>query len=237
MRPRARPSISGLLGHTAGAALGLVALVGSASASTFTYSSYTVVNEVNVHIGGSGPPGYETGYFGSGQIDLIGSGLDAGKTLAVWCIDATHILQWSDTYTIISSGFNDSGGASTGNLLSHTVLGEIGALVDWGDANINANRINSAAVQLAIWTIEYPHGTFISDSSAVNNLVLTLVTEAENGTLHPNFNLREVVDAVDNQGLVYLASTPLPATWTLMLVGLAGFGFFGYRRRRCAVTA
>jgi hypothetical protein len=28
-----------------------------------------------------------------------------------------------------------------------------------------------------------------------------------------------------------VAATPLPATWTMMLIGLAGFGFVAYRRK------
>jgi hypothetical protein len=32
-------------------------------------------------------------------------------------------------------------------------------------------------------------------------------------------------------GLSSVAPTPLPASWTMMLIGLAGLGFFGFRRR------
>jgi hypothetical protein len=28
-----------------------------------------------------------------------------------------------------------------------------------------------------------------------------------------------------------VSATPLPATWTMMLIGLAGFGFVAYRRK------
>ncbi len=34
--------------------------------------------------------------------------------------------------------------------------------------------------------------------------------------------------AVDN---IVVSATPLPPTWTMMLIGLAGFGFFAYRRK------
>jgi hypothetical protein len=240
------------LASRAGAAmLGLTALAGTASAETFTYSSYSVVNEVNVTIGGSGPPGFEDGYFGSGQIDLIGSGADLGLTLSVWCIDATHILQSSDTYGFVTPPFTDNGGTGgPGTQISNPpVLGEIGALVNWGDANINSNYNVSAAVQLAIWTIEYPDGTFTSDSSAVNMLVATLVNDVQTDAtgFAPYTNLFEVVDPKDNQGLVFATGgyntqfvnpTPLPSTWTMMLIGLAGLGFIaGQRRKRFARPA
>ncbi len=215
------------------AILGLSAFVGSATAgSTFSYDGYSVVNEVNVHIGGSGPSNFQNGYFGSGQIVLDGiSGLD----IAAWCIDATHDLQSSDTYTIVSpnpSLTNNGGNGGLGNSLSSIVLGEIGALVRWGDANLKVDPNYSAAVQLAIWTIEYPNGTFVSDSNAVNNDVLWLVSGAETGkgafTADPD--ILEVIDPVDNQGLIF-APTPLPSSWTLLLAGFAALAFFGYRRR------
>ncbi len=223
-------------------AAALLAGPGIASAATFDYGSYSVVNEVNVHINpGSGTPalptGFEYGYFGSGQIVLYGTGSNGGQTLDVWCIDATHILQNSDTYTIISPPFTNSGNGVGGSTLTSTQLGEIGALVRWGDANITTSWV-SAAVQLAIWVIEYPGATFTSDSGTVNTEVPILVSDAENQTRGFTwyYGLREVIDPIDNQGLVF---TPLPSTWTLMLCGFAGLGLFAYRgaKNRSAAVA
>jgi hypothetical protein len=240
------------------AALGVSVSGESAFASDFTYSSYSVVDEVNVTISGkpSGPvsSAFEDGTFGSGQIVLYGSGLDLSQTLDVWCIDATHMLQGSGTYQIISSNFTNNGannGSAGGTVIGSSVLGEIGALVNWGDRNINSTGtlqglsltgLVSAATQLAIWTIEYPGGnaTFSSANSAVNTLVTTLVSDAENPSLFPAFapdiSLLEVVDPNngDNQGLVYLAPTPLPAALPLFATGLSAFGLLGWRRKRKA---
>jgi uncharacterized protein (DUF2062 family) len=33
----------------------------------------------------------------------------------------------------------------------------------------------------------------------------------------------------------YVSATPLPPTWTMMLIGLAGFGFVAYRRKSTSV--
>ena len=83
-------------------AAALLAGPGIASAATFDYGSYSVVNEVNVHINpGSGTPalptGFEYGYFGSGQIVLYGTGSNAAKlwmfgasTLPISCKTATR---------------------------------------------------------------------------------------------------------------------------------------------------
>ena len=97
-------------------------------------------------------------------------------------------------------------------------------------------------MQLAIWVIEYPGATFISDSGTVNTEVPILVSDAENQTngLTWYYNLREVIDPTDNQGLVYDPTpTPLPSSWTLMLCGFAGLGLFAYRgtKNRSAAVA
>jgi hypothetical protein len=185
----------------------------------------------------SGSPG-QNGYFGSGQIDLIGTGANAGEILATWCIDVFDDLQGSDNYNVALTGFTNNGG-NGGTLLGSTTLSAIGELVNWGDTNINASIYNSAAVQLAIWTVEYPGATFTSDSSNVNSLVGTLVTEADDDSLGPSALLKEVVDPGENQGLVFevgtngsLANAPLPSTWTMMLAGLLSFGLFAYRGSR-----
>ena len=239
--------LSHLAGVTAVAVLGLSVPVGSAFASNmFDYGSYSVVNEVNVHIYGTGgtdglPTNFEAGYFGSGQIVLNGIGLNAGQQLDVWCIDATHILQNSFNYSVINSGFNDAGGASDGAPIDTKTLGEIGALVNYGDANITQANV-SAAVQLAIWTIEYGAGAaFDSDSNDVNTLVGTLVADAIAGGsgFKADFNLQEVVDLAgvpNNQGLIYLTPAPLPSTWTMMLAGLVGLGFVALRRRKLGLA-
>ena len=78
-----------------------------ASAATFTYGSYSVVNDINVTISaGSGSPalpnGFEYGYFGSGQIVLYGSGPNINQTLDVWCVDANSHPAGKQTPTLLS---------------------------------------------------------------------------------------------------------------------------------------
>lgn len=228
---------SGLLGVSLTASLTLMA--GGAFASTFEYNGYSVVNNTNVTITGGTNPGY----YGSGQIDLQGSGANAGQTLAAWCIDAFDDLQGSSIYNIISPPFNNHGGNVGSPVIGATALGEIGALIHYGDTNINSSYV-SPAVQLAIWTIEYSGAgmTFTSDSSQVNSLVTTLVSEATNNELTalPLSYLREVVGVTGdghsfNQGLAFEVSpVPLPAALPLfgtVLAGLGAIGWYGKRRK------
>ena len=235
------------------AAAGLLALTaGSASASTFDYNGYSVVDEINVTISGS--PG-QNGYFGSGQIDLNGK----NGVLATWCLDVFDDLQGSGSYNIVSSGFTDDGGRPGSTPIAASTMEDIGSLIHWGDNHLDANihhlgsGLVSAAVQLAIWTIEYsgtPGAKFTSDNSNVNKLVKWLVHQAEeagNGKLGAfTGNLEEVIDPFNNQGLIFEvdgsnspALTPLPSTWTMLIAGFLGFGFLAYRGRktRSAATA
>ncbi len=233
------------------AAAGLLMLtVGSASAgvltpaqadllSSFDYNGYSVINNTNVSL--SGPVG-QVGTYGSGQIDLNGTGPNAGQILATWCIDVFDDLRGSDNYNVIFTGFTNNGSAPGGTALTNAQINDIGRLVYWGDANINTNTNNSPAAQLAIWSIEYQGtgDTFTSSVGAVNTLVGSLVTQAENGSLGSIALLKEVINpgltqGTGNQGLVYEVGTttalptPLPSTWTMLIASFLGLGFFAYR--------
>jgi len=143
-----------------------------AFATTFAYGSYNVVNNQNVTL--TGPNNFnEVG--GSGQIDLIGTGANAGQTLAVWCIDLVQELQNSGVFT-----YNNPSSvtiAGTQNVaLTSAQIGEIGGLIVYGNANIGTGDYNfSSALQIAIWTIEYAgQGYTINGSSGTDTGALTL---------------------------------------------------------------
>jgi hypothetical protein len=227
------------------------------AAATFDYSSYSVTNEINVTIS-AGPT---QGTYGAGQIVLNGASgtANSGQTLATWCIDAFTDLQGSGLYNIVSPpNINNAGGASSVNglpsaniqTLSSQVLGEIGALINYGNAQIVAGNgaIMSPATQLAIWTVEYsslgysfapasgwdPNGTIASE-------VTTLVGDVSGS--HPllapvaSSLLREVVSVqngvAQNQGLAFTVSAvPLPAALPMMAAGLIGLGLYGRKRKQ-----
>jgi hypothetical protein len=229
----------GLLVLTAGAASAGTVLTPDQAyfLTSFSYNGYSVVNNTDVTI--AGPVGLN-GTYGSGQIDLTGT--NANQILPAWCIDIFHDLQGADNYAIVSPPFTTDGGngGAGSSVITSTQLTEIGELVHWGDININASSSNSPAAQLAIWTIEYQGtgDTFTSSSGAVNSLVTMLVSEAEHDTLGSSALLEEVVDpGINQQGLVFEVAlptntnlaTPLPSTWTMLIAGFAGLGFFAYR--------
>jgi hypothetical protein len=239
--------VVGLLGAAAGSASAdvLTPLDAAKLTSPFSYSGYSVApNDTNVIISGS--PG-QNGTFGSGQIDLnISTGQFAGDALATWCIDIFDDLATSGTYNIINlpPATDDGGNGGNGNpVLNTTTLNEIGVLVHLGDtllATAGHSDYISSAIQLAIWTVEYPTSAFpniafMSTNSNVESLVAGYVNTAETSVF--SGYLAEVVNS-NTQGLVFETAspvnlaTPLPATWTMMLIGLAGFGFFSFPRTR-----
>jgi hypothetical protein len=221
--------------------------------SLYYYSGYTVSGEQSVSISGL-PNGVATspanGTFGAGQIVLQGANTpansapvvtSAGNNIAAWCIDAYDDLQGTGIYTVKSAAY--VGGSSNfydqglvGNLISTQTLGEIGALVQYGTQNIGQSNV-SAAIQEAIWRVEYNVGdgdnaTF-SINSTVDSLADSYITNVTQGTWTAVTSLQEVVGA-GNQTLV--SAVPLPGALSLFGAGLLGLGALGWRKvRRTAV--
>jgi hypothetical protein len=177
-----------------------------AFATTFDYSSYNVVNNQNVTL--TGPNNFnETG--GSGQIDLIGTGANAGQTIAVWCIDLVQELLTSGVFT-----YNNPSSvtiAGTQNVaMTNTQIGEIGGLINYGNANIGTGDYDfSSAIQIAIWTIEYAgQGYTITGSSGAETEAGTLETEAANGTIAPNTGWSALTDPPRRRAALRCRSRP-----------------------------
>jgi hypothetical protein len=208
-------------------AVALLAGADIARAETISYGSYSVINEQNISIY---TPSSVTG--GAGQIVLNGSGANAGQDILAWCLDIYTFLANTGTYGLSSLTTAGSGGSNPS--LTATQIGEIGALMLNGDRLINTSRDVSAATQLAIWKVEYG-ASFGSDgiSPSVTNLAQTYMNQAgPGGTLGPV--PVTLLSQPGNQHLGGVATTPLPSTWTLLLVGLAGIMFLAFPGRRAA---
>jgi hypothetical protein len=210
----------------------VVALVGevaSASAATFTYSSYSVVNEQDITIL---TPNDISG--GMGGINLIGSGANTGQDILAWCLDVYTYLNGSGTYQI---GPLTLAGSGHGNPeLSNTQIGEIGSLIANGDAIINTSHDVSAAIQLAIWEIEYGNSfTYTGVDSGVTNLANMYVANVEAGSWNTPDNNVSLLSESGNQDLAFV--TPLPATLPLFAGGLGFVGYLTRRRKQALATA
>ncbi len=201
----------------------LLATASPAAAGTVSYDGYDVVHNQNVSI--SGPGVNESG--GSGQILLHTAG---GGYLATWCVDIFHFLSGSGTYTIGGVPSGNGTPAPTGAPLSNAVLGEIGALVNYGNAHIGDTYDVSSGTQIAIWRAEYGSSyTFVGSAAAMSTADSLLAM-----SLPPDYSYAVLTSmdgsrAVNDQGLVTAA--PEPATLGLIGLGLAGLVLI--RRKRC----
>jgi len=240
-------------------AVAVIAGTTAASATSFKYSSFN--NQIDGELNGEyvtiKTPRSVTGV--AGQIELIGSGPNLGQNLLVYCLDIYDNLQSTGTYTV--SQLTTSGAGGSNPSLATTQIGEIGSLIVNGDSLISkasktAVQAISAAVQLAIWDVEYNNpkkvnGKSVNTTTAFTylgptsqlpqgtiNLANTYVANVEAGGSWDSYNYAvTLLTASGNQSMVYANATPLPATLPLFGTGLGVVGLLARRRKRKAALA
>jgi hypothetical protein len=212
-------------------------IAAQARADTFTYSSYSILNPQDISI--SKP----TSVVGeAGQITLTGSGpTNAGQSIIAWCLDVYDFLNSSGIYQI--GQLTTAGVGGQNPTLTANQINEIGSLMAHGDTlltNHNSPQYQfiSAAIQVAIWTIEYGSNNFkYTTDSHVASLAQTYVFDVLNGGVWaPTANEYSVtlLSERGNQNLGYVDPTPLPAALPLFAGGLSALGLLGYWRRNRA---
>src|SRR5271165_4133123 len=160
-------------------AVALLVTTGASSAATL---SYTVTSVTGVSITISDPSASQ-GLAGQLHLSTTVGNFDA------WCVDAYDYL--ANNGTVFTTPFA-AGLEGVPAPLTHIQLGEIGALAAGGNALIAAapdlttGSIEGAAIQIAIWTVEYgqnfrytPIGAPID--STPNSLVQQYIAEVGPG--------------------------------------------------------
>ena len=198
------PFVATLLG---GASYSEIASAGTVVYDTYSWNGLGVSITVPNDISG-----------GAGQIQLY---TPSGAVIDAWCVDVFDYLLGSGTF--------QTGPLTT---LSSTQIGEIGALAEHGDSlllNSGGSADVSMAIQVAIWSVEYPGFTYSGGDSVVQQLVTDYLGDvAPGGSWAPYLG----VVALSEPGNQTLITTSVPelSTWAMMLLGFAGLGFVGVRR-------
>jgi hypothetical protein len=191
--------------------------------SLTSYSSYTVIGD-DITI--TGP---ETLYGIAGQIQMT----TPKGVLDTWCIDVSVYLQNSGSWTI---GTLHTGLLGTPVGITKTQLGEMGALIVHGDALVAkppagfAQSDVSAAVQIAIWTIENENAsvpfTYDPVNAAVTSLTAQYIHDAQD-VWAPNTNIVTLAsaDGLDDNQTQAMAAVPELPSWVMLLIGFAAIGY------------
>ena len=213
-------------------AVAAAALLGATGTSSAATLNYTVTSVTGVSITISDPVAAQ-GLAGQIHLSTTNGIIDA------WCVDAYDAL--ADSGTVFTAPFA-AGLEGVPVSLTHIQLGEIGALVAGGNSLIAAApdlttaSIEGAAIQIAIWTVEYgpafqytPIGAPID--SAPDSLVQQYIAAVGPGNPWGMvFGLTALSGAqgLANQTLVTI-SIPEASTWAMMAIGFSGLAFAAYR--------
>jgi hypothetical protein len=213
----------------------LLGVSGAAHASTLTYSSASVVDEKQVFVTGpslvTDPKG---GGFqiGAGQIQLqIGA-----STLPAWCLDLLDPLGTLAT-TLTISNLTTAGAGGGNPTITNTQIGEIGALMVHGNALVGTDPNASAAIQLAIWKVEYQDFSFDENIASLfypglPDLADLYYNDVIGGTWAPVTTVGLLSDSPGNQSLGFVTPIPVPGALPLFIGGLGLLGAVMARRKR-----
>ena len=166
---------------------------------------------------------YETGYVDGRHVYIDPLTLDG----APWfCVSPDlDISLGSQNYVYSLGALTAANSAAiTEHVLTTAQIGQIGALINKGIADIRsqASGAEIAADASAIWAVE--GATVTADNAATGALILQNVAWSS-GRSAP-FVLMTNPDGVQNVGGV-----PEPAAWVLMMIGVGAIGAFARRRR------
>jgi hypothetical protein len=218
--------------------LGLLVNVPIASAESFTYGSYEVTNPQLISISqvyaGSPFSPELSGYMG--QILLHGSGPNIGQSLTAWCLDPITYITLTGTYNVITpSPLTWPGGPNPP--LTQDQRNQISSLMFNGNLVANGDPNASAAIQLAIWQVEYGVSFLFTTSSDITILAATYIANVDGGIWSSSEHVLHLlaVDGNDgNQALGFATPsdgplpTPLPAS-IILFGSVLGAGYFGFR--------
>lgn len=210
-------------------AIGVMALAAPAAATDITVTNVALPYSETVTLSG-GMAGVAGNHL-AGQIVLTTS----IGTIGTWCVDLFHTINLGPTnltYTVIElTSANNGTTPSSSTPLSSTQIQQIESLAAYGNAQLpsqsNKNAF-AAAVQAAIWNVEY--GSTASGSAAFATALAAIMALLPGLPLADGVQLANFSDA----GVLWHQSFdyPVPEPMTMFLggTGLLALGFLARKR-------
>lgn len=226
-----------------------LALAAPAQASTVTIidNDAPYRESVTLHDGILGPG---TGAdFVAGQIVLTTN----SGTLYSWCVDILHWINFGHSYdyqtgSLVSNNTGETDADS--GLLSALQIQQIGAVAAYGNSLMNATPSSdlSAAVQAAIWNIEY--GTTATGTAGMESDLAGIMAHLATLPAASGYQLNYVSgpDGLTSDELyatqgehrtqaLFISAVPEPAAWAMLIAGFGMLGFAMRYARKGAVAA
>lgn len=218
----------------------LCAGANSASATAYFLDKGGIYNPKIVHVSGAGFN--QDVYASAVRFDANFGATGSASQFTLWgfCVDLFHSINVGiNTQKALNLKYQTEPFVSDrhGNALNSTQIQQITGLASLGSRLIKlgdpdlANRL--AAIQSAIWAIEYPTFSVTSADATVQGYI--------NGykTLAPSLGGKAfTIYAVDGKTQGFIIGVPEPQTWAMMIIG---FGLIGLtlrdgRRRSRSLT-
>jgi hypothetical protein len=225
-------------------------LLGLVSSLGVVLAAYLSAAPANASLYNNGPSGYSTdswtinhGFAIADSFSLAGSSTITSIDFVTWSYPSTDVLSsvnWAITSTPFGSAIDSGTSPVTSSFITTNTYG----------FTINSNTISPSAFDLAAGSYWLQlSGAVVTNGDPIywdESDQASLAWASSVGELSYNGGGRELQcklitcsETFQINGSSGVGQTPLPSTWTMLIAGFVGLGFFAYRgtKKRTAFAA